>query len=134
ALVLRARRRPTPAPDGEPAERARAGLVCLARDRVLRLVLGVGFVSLCFMTASASAEVFFVKDVLGAGDAGFGVLLSIWTLGMALGALVISRRVPASMLAVGALVAVVVQSAGLARRRLPVEAAPATAGLTAGEP
>ncbi len=45
--------------EGEVPERARDGIVVLGRDAGLRLVLGVGFVSLLFMTASASAEVFF---------------------------------------------------------------------------
>jgi MFS family permease len=31
------------------------------------------------------AEVFFAKDVLGAGDTGYGVLITTWTLGMVVG-------------------------------------------------
>jgi hypothetical protein len=59
---------------------------------VLRLVLGVPFVSLLFMTASAPAEVFFAKDVLDAGDVGFGLLWGAWTVGMSIGGLVLARR------------------------------------------
>ena len=66
------------------------------------------------MTASAPAEVFFAKDVLGVGDAGFGALWTSWFVGMALGGLVLSRRVRGGALAGAALVAIVVQSLGLA--------------------
>lgn len=90
--------------------RARDGAVFLARDGTLRLVLGVGFVSLLFMTAVAPAEVFFAKDTLGAGDLGYGLLLGAWTVGMTVGGLVIARRVGG---AATALVAIVVQSIGL---------------------
>jgi hypothetical protein len=72
----------------------------------------VAFVSLLFMTASAPAEVFFAKDVLGVGDIGFGTLMTAWPVGMAIGALFVARRVEA--LALGALVAIVVQGLGLA--------------------
>ena len=90
--------------------RARDGAVFLARDGVLRLVLGVGFVSLLFMTAVAPAEVFFAKDVLGAGDLGYGLMLGAWTIGMTLGGLFVARRVGG---AATALVAIVAQSVGL---------------------
>src|SRR6266536_1133691 len=62
------------------------------------------------MTAVAPAEVFFAKDVLGAGDAGYGLLIGAWTVGMTLRGLVIARRLGG---AVTALVAIVVQSVGL---------------------
>jgi MFS family permease len=98
----------------EPIGRARDGFVHLVRDDVLRLVMLVAFASLLFMTASAPAEVFFAKDVLGVGDAGFGALWTSWFVGMALGGLVLSRRVRGGALAGAALVAIVVQSLGLA--------------------
>jgi MFS family permease len=94
----------------ESVGRARDGAVYLARDGVLRLVLGVGFVSLLFMTAVAPAEVFFAKDVLGAGDLGYGLMLGAWTIGMTLGGLVLARRVGGAAIA---LVAIVAQSVGL---------------------
>jgi MFS family permease len=94
----------------EAVGRARDGLVFLARDGTLRLVLGVGFVSLLFMTAVAPAEVFFAKDVLGAGDLGYGLMLGAWTMGMTIGGLVLARRIGG---AATALVAIVAQSVGL---------------------
>ena len=102
------------AEEEEPLGRARDGVVFLARDRTLRLVMLVAFASLLFMTASAPAEVFFAKDFLDVGDAGFGALWSCWFLGMAVGGLLLARRVRSGALAGVALVAIVVQSVGLA--------------------
>jgi MFS family permease len=99
----------------EPSEgRAWAGAAYLVRDHVLAFVMTVAFVSLLFMTASATAEVFFAKDYLDVGDVGYGALLTSWTLGMALGATFLPRRVAAGTLALAALVAIVVQGFGLA--------------------
>ena len=95
-------------------KRAWAGAAFLVQDRVLAVVMTVAFVSLLFMTASATAEVFFATDYLGIGDVGYGALIASWTLGMALGATFLPRRVAAGMLAMGALVAIVVQGFGLA--------------------
>lgn len=114
ALALRARRRPAPSPAGAPRDRARDGIVVLARDRALALVIGVAFVSLLFMTASATAEVFFATDVLGAGELGYGVLMTAWTVGMVLGAVAVARRVPATAIVPAALACVALQGLGLA--------------------
>src|SRR4029079_11983377 len=80
----------------------------------LSLSSSVALVSLLFMTASATAEVFFATDVLGAGDLGYGVLMTAWTAGMVLGALPRPRGVPAAAAVTVALVAIAVQGAGLA--------------------
>lgn len=113
ALLLKARRRPEPAPDGTSTDRARDGIVYLFRDRTLRLVVGVVFVSLLIMTASVTAEVFFLKEDLGVSDAAYGLVFAAWTVGMVVGALVVAPRVPAGGIALGALLAVLVQGAGL---------------------
>jgi MFS family permease len=112
-LLLRTRRPPHPRAEGAAPERARDGIVYLFRDRVLGLVLSVVFVSLLFMTASATAEVFFLKEDLHVSDAVYGLVFGAWTVGMVIGALVVARRIPASALALGVLVAVAVQGAGL---------------------
>jgi MFS family permease len=112
ALVIRAERRPEVHAE-HPRERARDGIVFLFRDRTLALVMTIAFASLLFMTASAPAEVFFAVDVLDVGSVGFGALMTSWTLGMALGALVLARRFT-SALGGAAIVAIVVQSLGLA--------------------
>jgi MFS family permease len=111
-VLLRARRPPQRSED-DKADRARDGAVFLLRDRVLALVVGVVFVSLLFMSASITAEVFFLRDDLEVSGAVYGVLFSMWTLGMVLGALVIARRVAQAALVTGVLVAVAVQGAGL---------------------
>jgi MFS family permease len=113
ALLLKARRQPEPrAADAEP-ERARDGVVFLFRDRTLALALTVVFVSLLFMTASVTAEVFFLKEDLGVSDALYGALFGAWMIGMVAGALVVARRVPPSAYALGVLLAVGIQGAGL---------------------
>ena len=111
ALRLHARRQPQPA--GDTLDRARDGVVYLFRDRTLALVLSVVFVSLLFMTASATAEVFFLREDLGVGDIVYGLVFTAWTMGMVAGALFVARRVPATAMGVGVLIAVAVQGAGL---------------------
>lgn len=69
--------------------------------------------SLLFFTATATAEVFFARDVLDAGDTGYGALMAGWMIGMALGAVSVSRRVAASALGIGSLVAIAVQGLGV---------------------
>jgi MFS family permease len=90
ALTLRVRRGV-----GDQAEevRARDGIAYLFADRVLALVMTVAFISLLFMSAVWVGELFFVKDVLELGDTAYGLFLSVWTVGMALGALLLSVRV-----------------------------------------
>jgi MFS family permease len=110
ALLLHARRPPHA---HEHGARARDGVVFLFGDRMLAVVMTVAFVSLLFMTATVTAEVFFLKEDLEVGDAVYGLLFAAWTVGMVLGALVVSRRVAQASLAAGALVAIAVQGVGL---------------------
>jgi len=112
-LVLRTHRREPEAESETAPRRARDGIAFLFGEPVLRLVMVALFVQLVFMSTTIPAEVFFVKDVLGAGDLGFGALYAIWFGGMAVGALVLSRLVrPAHVVAV-TLFAIVVQGLGL---------------------
>ena len=97
-----------------PVGRAWTGARYLVQDRVLAVVMGVAFVSLLFMTTNWAANVFFAKEDLGLGDFGYGLLLTGWTAGMVLGATLLPRRIRSGTLAVGALVAIVAQGAGLA--------------------
>jgi predicted MFS family arabinose efflux permease len=113
ALVLKTRRHPQPRAAGDQPERARDGVVHLFRDRTLGLVMAVVFISSLFMTASATAEVFFLKEDLEVSDALYGLIFGAWTLGMVAGALAVARRVPAAAFALAVLVAVAVQGAGL---------------------
>lgn len=113
SLALRTRRVPVAAAAEEPV-RAREGVTQLFRDPTLGLAMSIAFVSLLFMSASIPADVFFVKDVLGVGDAGFGIVYAAWTIGMVLGALVLSKRAPAGLLVVVAFAAVALQGLGKA--------------------
>jgi MFS family permease len=112
AQALHARR--VPAGSDHASERAGDGFSFLMRDAVLAPVVIAAFVSLLFMTASATAEVFFAKDVLDAGDTGYGVLMTLWTLGMVIGSTLVASRLPAAAYATAALAAMAVQGAGLA--------------------
>ena len=112
-LSLRARRPPEVADHEGAPDRARDGITFLARDPTLRLVLGAVFVSLLFMSASITAEVFFITEDLDLTGLAYGLLFSTWALGMVVGALVLARRVPQAAVATGVLVAVAVQGFGL---------------------
>ncbi len=114
ALALRARRDPRTLEEAERTPRARDGVAFLFDDRVLSLAMMVAFSSLLFMSAVWVGELFFVEDVLGRGDVAYGLFLSIWTVGMALGALLLSPRVAAGAVAATGLLAVAVQGMGLA--------------------
>jgi MFS family permease len=112
ALVLRARRRPDGT--GDVPVRARDGFVFLFRERDLAIALGGAVAALAVFSISVTAEPFFVTEVLGGGPLVYGVLLSSWTLGMAAGSGALAHRVPRGSVAVGALVAVVLQGVGIA--------------------
>jgi MFS family permease len=93
--------------------RMRDGITHLFADRALGLVMVAAFASLLFMTASAPAEVFFAKDVLHTSDVGFGLWLTAWPLGMALGAAFIGRHLRGDLVA-AALAAIMLQGLGIA--------------------
>jgi len=114
ALALRVRRDPPSLADAERAPRARDGIAFLFKDQLLALVMIVAFSSLLFMSAVWVGELFFVQDVLGRGDLAYGVMLSIWTFGMALGAMLLSRRVAAAAVGAVGLAAAAAQGAALA--------------------
>ncbi len=114
ALALRVRRPPAELQEEERAPRARDGIAFLFRDRLLSLVMTVAFGSLLFMSAVWVAELFFVEDVLGRGDVSYGAMLSLWTLGMAFGAMALSRRVVPAAVAAAGLAAAAIQGIGLA--------------------
>jgi MFS family permease len=114
ALALRVRRDPVSPENAERTPRARDGIAFLFRDRVLSLAMMVAFSSLLFMSAVWVAELFFVEDVLEKGDVAYGLMLSVWTVGMTLGALLLSRRVAAAAVAAAGIAAVATQGAALA--------------------
>jgi MFS family permease len=132
--LLHARRDPRVAA-GEPAAggpRARDGIAFLRSDRTLAVSLGTAVGALVFFSMSVAAEVFFATDVLGAGQAGFGALISAWTLGMVGGAVGVARLVPRRWLARGVLAAIVVQGAGMAGAAAVAVLSVALAGFLVG--
>jgi MFS family permease len=115
ALRLRARR-PGSSTAGRAASEAggeRSGLRALFADHELALVMAVAFFSLLFMTSNWAAMPFFTTEDLHAGQFGYGALLSLWTAGMAVGALGAAPRVRASALVTAIIVATAVQGSGL---------------------
>lgn len=135
AALLRARRQPVPADATDLTKspvRARDGFVFLARQRDLAITLGGAVAALLVFSMSATAEPFFVTNVLSAGSLAYGVLLTSWTLGMAAGSAGLAPRVGRAQLAAGALVAVILQGLGIAGGALSTVLGAALIGFTFG--
>jgi MFS family permease len=130
AAVLHARRKPERV--AGDTGRAREGFAVLAADPVLRVTLPTAVGALVFFSMSITAEIFYVKDVLGASDAAFGVLGTCWFGGMVFGAVAVARRVPAGALAVAALAAIAIQGLGIAGAAAGGLLSVAFAGFTLG--
>jgi predicted MFS family arabinose efflux permease len=91
AVALRTRRRPDRYDDGDESGRMSAGMRLLAADPILRTSVLVLCAAVGFAAIVNVAEVFYAKDELGAGDAGFGALAASWGVGMSVGALTSGR-------------------------------------------
>jgi MFS family permease len=93
APLLRVRRPAEPRVEGEPRPKgeAREGMAFIARDAILRLIIPVLGLMIVFAAADNVAEVFFAKDVLHAGATGYGLLITMWTLGMVVGSTTAGR-------------------------------------------
>jgi MFS family permease len=110
--AMRARR--PPHPDGARArQRALDGFRFLLHDRVLRVTIGAAVGALLFISASLTVEIFYLKDVVGANDTAYALLVCTWMVGMVCGATALAHRVPPRLVATAALVAVAVQGAGM---------------------
>jgi MFS family permease len=94
--ALRLRRRPGSEDVEEvAADRGmREGIAYAARHRLLRLTFVVLGASVLFAAIDNVAEVFFAKNVLAAGDLGYGGLIAAWTVGMVVVSLWLARRIP----------------------------------------
>jgi MFS family permease len=94
SLLLR--RRPSRVKaEGEASDRGmREGIAYAAGHRLLRLTFVVLGASVLFAAIDNVAEVFFAKNVLDAGDLGYGGLIAAWTVGMVVVSLGIARRIP----------------------------------------
>ena len=115
AYHLRARRSPDPGRGlDRSGSRTPNSLTLLFGREPLRLAMIVAAASLVLMTTVWAALPFFARQLPGGEEVGYGALMSAWTLGMAFGANLLAHRVPARLLAGGAMTATVVQGAGLA--------------------
>lgn len=133
ARLMHARRDPRASrPVAGDSGRARDGLAYLTADRVLRVTLTGAVAALLFFSMSIAAELFYVTDVLRAGEAAYGMLIASWTLGMVAGAIGLARRVPPAALAAGALAGVAVQGLGIASAAAAGVLWAAFAGFTIG--
>jgi MFS family permease len=128
-IALHARRAPSP---GAHAAKEHGGLRIALADRTLRIALVASIASLAFFTMSVATEVFFVRDVLHAGDTAFGLLMTAWMLGMVAGAVGLARRVPRGWLAAGALAGIALQGAGLLGAALGATMATALVAFVVG--
>jgi hypothetical protein len=108
AAALEIRRKPAP---GAAKPRARDGIMLLAGDRTLRIVIAALVGSLLAISASISADVFFAAG-LGHGAWSLGLLLTGWMVGMVAGSLAAAPRIPPRLLAAAAVAAAGVQGAG----------------------
>ena len=130
AIALRARRRPSAA--ARTGKVGGGGITQLFRDPGLAIVMAVSFFSLLFMTAIWTAEVFFVVDDLGGGEIGYGLLMTSWTLGMAIGALGLAPRFGTGALVTAALLATAIQGLGLAAPAIVLSMVVAVVSFIAG--
>jgi len=95
------------------AARPEGGVRLLLADPELRIAIGAAVAALLFISASITVEVFYVRDVVGAGPAGYSLVFAAWMAGMVLGAVGVAPRLKAPM-AIAALVALALQGAGMA--------------------
>jgi MFS family permease len=81
-------------------ERLRAGFAYIRRNATLRRLLAGQAAAIVFFAAVLPVEVIYAKETLGAGDAGYGLLLASWGSGMVLGSLIFAslRSAPLSLL------------------------------------
>ena len=102
-----------PSPHTEPveggwSERLRLGFSYIAGRKTLRRLLGAQAAAIVFFSLVIPIEVFFAKQTLDAGDAGYGALLASWGAGMVLGSLAFAglRAVALPALLLGSTVAI----------------------------
>ena len=106
-------RRPPGARTATGGERALDGFRLLHRDRVLRVTIAAAVGALLLLAAALTVEIFYVKDVVGASDSAYALVVCGWMAGMVFGATGLARRIPARQAAATALVALAVQGAGM---------------------
>ena len=93
--------------------RARDGLQLIFTGRTLAAAMGAGAFTLVFMSASIPGDFVYTREDLHRGSLAMGVVLTAWALGLMVASVTIAPRVPATAVALFALVAAAVQ--GLAK-------------------
>lgn len=110
AIVLAASRSiPSIKAEHEPwRARLRQGLEYVAGQPILRRLLAAQAAAFVFFAAVIPVEIVYVKETLGAGDSGYGILLASWGAGMVAGSLLFAaaRRVSLQSLLLFSTVAV----------------------------
>ena len=86
----------------------------VTRDRMLLVGFGLIAAIVLFAAMDNVAEVFFARDTLDAGAWGYGLLASVWLVGMAIGASLIARRLGKGRLLSAMAIAAVVGGAAVA--------------------
>lgn len=102
---------PLPHAEPEPGrllEQVRAGLSYIRETATLRRLLAAESGALVFFSVVVPIEVIYAKESLGAGDAGYGLLVGSWGAGMVLGGLVFAtlRRASLPLLFFGSTIAI----------------------------
>ncbi len=89
-------------------DRLRRGLDYVRERPALRRLLVAEGIAFLFFALVLPIEVAFVKETLGAGDFGYGLLLAAWGVGMVIGSLLFSSfsRTPLPVLLVGGTLAI----------------------------
>jgi MFS family permease len=101
---------------GRMRDRVRAGIAYIREKVVLRRLLIAQGAAFVFFAAVIPVEVVYVKETLGAGDSGYGLMLASWGVGMVLGSILFAavRRLPLAYLLLFSTLAVGVGYLGLA--------------------
>lgn len=85
------------AKDERLLERVRGGLGYIRRQAMLRRLLIAESIALVFFSIVVPIEVVYAKESLGVGDAGYGLLLASWGVGMVIGSVVFATMRRASL-------------------------------------
>lgn len=94
----------------------REGLAFVARQPRARILIGGEAVALVLFTLIVPIEVFYARDTLGAGEAGYGLLLASWGAGMVLGSLIfmVAKNWPLLLLLLGSTAMIGIAYSGMA--------------------